>query len=39
MMGYIYVWEHARGDWHIDANWSLIFEELYILELDFRILV
>ena len=39
MMSYIYVWEHVRGGRHIDANWSPIFEESYILELDPRILV
>ena len=39
MVGYIYVWEHVRGDRRIDANWSPIFEELYSPELDSRILV
>ena len=34
-MDYIYVWEHFVGDRHIDANWSLTFEDLYSLELDF----
>lgn len=37
MMGYIYVWEHSGGDRHIDADWSPNFEDLYSLELDFRI--
>ena len=39
MMGYIYVWEHFRGGRHIDATWSPIFEDLYNLELDFRVFV
>ena len=34
-MGYIYVWEHSRGSGHTDADWSLIFEDLYNLELGF----
>ena len=34
-MGYIYVWEHSGGDRHIDADWSLIIEDLYSLELGF----
>ena len=39
MMGYIYVWEHVRDGRHIDADWNSIFEELYSLELDSKILV
>ena len=38
-MGYIYVWECSRGGRHIDADWSSNFEDLYSLELDFRIFV
>ena len=38
-MGYIDVWDHSRGDRHIDVDWSPIFEDLYNLELDFRIFV
>ena len=38
-MDYIYVWEHFVGDRHIDADWSLTFEDLFSLELDFRIFV
>ena len=38
-MGYIDVWEHSGGGQHVDANWSLIFEDLYSPELDFRIFV
>ena len=34
-MGYIYVWEHYGGGQHIDAAWSLIFEDLYSPKLDF----
>ncbi|RVW82506.1 hypothetical protein CK203_046275 [Vitis vinifera] len=32
-MGYIDVWEHSGGDRHIDADWSLIIEDLYSPEL------
>ena len=39
MMGYIHVWEHSGGGRHIDVDWSPIFEDLYNLELDFKILV
>ena len=39
MMDYVYVWEHFGGGWRIDAAWSLIFEDLYSPELDFRILM
>ena len=39
MMGYTYVWEHFGGGQYTDANWSLIFEDLYSLELDFKIFV
>ena len=39
MMCYKYAWEHFRGGRHIDANWSPIFENLYSLELDFKILM
>ena len=35
MMGYIDVWEHSRGDRHIDTDWSPIIEDLYSLELSF----
>ena len=35
-MGFI-IWEHSRGGRHIDATWSSIFEDLYSLELDFKI--
>ena len=38
-MSYIYVWEHSRGGQHIDVDWSLLFEDLYSLELDFKIFV
>ena len=38
-MDYIYVWEHFGGGQHIDADWSMNFEDLYSLELDFRIFV
>ena len=38
-MSYIYVWEHSRGGRHIDVDWSLLFEDLYSLELDFKIFV
>ena len=38
-MSYIYVWEHFGSGRHIDANWSPIFEDLFNLELDFRIFV
>lgn len=38
-MDYMYVWEHSRGARHINVAWSLIFEDLYSLKLDFRILV
>ena len=34
-MGYIYVCEYFKGSQYIDANWSLIIEDLYSLELDF----
>ena len=34
-MDYIYVWEHFGGGQHIDADWSMNFEDLYSLELDF----
>ena len=34
-MGYIDVWDHSRGDRHIDVDWSLIFKDLYSLELGF----
>ena len=27
-MGYLYVWKHSGGGRHIDANWSLTFEDL-----------
>ena len=37
-MSYIYVLEHFGGGQHIDVDWSPIFEELYSLELDLRIL-
>ena len=36
-MDYIYVWEHFGGGQHIDADWSMNFEDLYSLELDFCI--
>ena len=39
MTGYIDVWEHFGGGGHINADWSPIFEDLYNLELDFRIFV
>ena len=29
------VWEHFGGGWHTDADWSPIFEDLYIPELGF----
>ena len=29
------VWEHFGGGWHIDTDWSPIFEDLYSSELDF----
>ena len=35
-MGYIYVCERFGGGWHIDANRSPTFEDLYNLELDFK---
>ena len=35
MLGYIYVWEHSGEGRHIDADWSLIFEDLYSPELGF----
>ena len=35
MTGYIDVWEHSRGDGHTDADWSLIFEDLYSPQLGF----
>ena len=35
MMSYIYVWEHSRGDRHIDVDWSPIFEDLYNPKLGF----
>ena len=38
-MGYIYVREHSGGSRHIDVDWSPIFEDLFNLELDFRIFV
>ena len=38
-MGYIDVREHSGGGRHIDADWSLTFEDLFSLELDFRIFV
>ena len=34
-MGYIDNREHSGGDRHIDANWSLIIEDLYGPELGF----
>ena len=34
-MGYIDVWEHFLGGRHIDADWSLIFEDLYSPKLGF----
>ena len=34
-MGSIDVWEHSGGGRHIDTDWSLIFEDLYDLELGF----
>ena len=34
-MGYIDVWEHSREGQHTDANWSMIFEDLYSPELGF----
>ena len=34
-MGYIDVQEHSRGDGNNDVDWSLIFEDLYSLELGF----
>ena len=37
MLGYIYVLEHFGGAQHIDIDWSRTFEDLYSLELDFRI--
>ena len=39
MINYIHVWELPRGGRHIDANWSLIFEDSYSPKLDFRIFV
>ena len=39
MMGYTVVWEHSRGGRHTDADWSLIFEDLYSSKLDFKIFV
>ena len=38
-MSYIYVLEHFGDGRHIDIDWSPIFEDLYSLEVDFRILV
>ena len=38
-MGYNYVWEQSGGGQHIDVDWSPNFEDLYSLELDFRIFV
>ena len=34
-MGYIDAREHSGGDRHIDADWSLIIEDLYSPELGF----
>ena len=34
-MGYIGVWEHSRGNGNNVVDWSLIFEDLYSLELGF----
>ena len=38
-MSYIYVCEHFGGGRHIDADWSLVFEDLYSPKPDFRIFV
>ena len=38
-MGYIDVWEHSGGGRHIVVYWSPNFEDLYSLELDFKIFV
>ena len=35
MMGYIDVREHSGEDRHVDADWSLIIEDLYSPELGF----
>ena len=35
MTGYINVWEHSGGGGHTDADWNLIFEDLYSPKLDF----
>ena len=34
MMCYMYIWEHYEKGRHIDVAWSLIFEDLYSLEID-----
>ena len=34
-MGYTDVWEHYRGERHIDVYWSPIIKDLYSPELGF----